>query len=113
MSVITFGDNLSVNTQIPATSSIAEMFGEIALNGTMSMICFTDRVSTAQIIESYGFDTTNGEYNSNYVTADGAYMMKTEYKYSSTEQTIDSGRMCAVAIDYSGITVESVVVVNE
>ena len=29
MSVITFGDNLSVNTQIPATSSIAETFGSI------------------------------------------------------------------------------------
>lgn len=39
-------------------------------------------------------------------------MLKTDYKYASTEQTIDSGRMCAVAIDYSGITVESVVVEN-
>ena len=112
MSVITFGDNLSVNTQIPATSSIAEMFGEIALNGAMSVIGFTDSVSTAHIIESYVFDTTNGEYNSNYVTADGAYMMKTEYKYTSTEQTIDSGKMCSVAIVYAGLTVESVVVEN-
>lgn len=113
MSVITFGDNLSVNTQIPATSSIAEMFGEIALNGAMSVIGFTDSVSTAHIIESYVFDTNNGEYNSNYVTADGAYMMKTEYKYTSTEQTIDSGKMCSVSIDYTGLTVESVVVENE
>lgn len=113
MSVITFGDNLSVNTQIPTPASISELFGEIALNGAMSVIGFTDSVSTAHIIENYVFDTTNGEYNSNYVATDGAYMMKTEYKYSSTEQTIDSGRMCAVAIDYSGITVESVVVVNE
>lgn len=112
MSVITFGDNLSVNTQIPETSSIAEMFGEIALNGAMSVIGFTDSVSTAHIIESYVFDTTNGEYNSDYVTADGAYMLKTDYKYTSTEQTVDSGRMCSVAIDYTGLTVESVVVEN-
>ena len=110
MSVITFGDNLSVNTQIPATSSIAEMFGEIALNGAMSVIGFTDSVSTSHVIINYVFDTTNGEYNSNYVTADGAYMMKTEYKYTSTEQTIDSGKMCSVAIDYTGLTVESVVI---
>ena len=112
MSVITFGDNLSVNTQIPAPASIAEMFGEIALNGAMSVIGFTDSVSTSHVIINYVFDTNNGEYNSDYVTADGAYMMKTEYKYTSTEQTIDSGKMCSVAIDYTGLTVESVVVEN-
>ena len=109
MSVITFGDNLSVNTQIPAPASIAEMFGEIALNGAMSVIGFTDSVSTSHVIINYVFDTNNGEYNSDYVTADGAYMMKTEYKYTSTEQTIDSGKMCSVSIDYTGLTVESVV----
>ena len=112
MSVITFGDNLSVNAQIPAPASITELFGEIALNGAMSVIGFTDSVSTSHVIINYVFDTTNGEYNSNYVTADGAYMMKTEYKYTSTEQTIDSGKMCSVSIDYTGLTVESVVVEN-
>ena len=39
-------------------------------------------------------------------------MLKTDYKYTSAEQNVDSGKMCAVAIDYSGITVESVVVEN-
>lgn len=50
MSVITFGDNLSVNTQIPATSSIAEMFGEITLNSGISVIGFTDSVS-AELVD--------------------------------------------------------------
>ena len=110
MSVITFRDSVVASTQIPTPASITELFGEIALNGAMSVIGFTDSVSTAHIIKSYVFDTTNGEYNSDYVTADGAYMMKTEYKYNSTEQTIDSGKMCSVAIDYTGLTVESVVI---
>lgn len=113
ISVVTFGDSVVASTQIPVPASIAELFGEIALNGAMSVIGFTDSVSTAHIIESYVFDTNNGEYNSNYVTADGAYMLKTDYKYTSTEQTIDSGKMCSVSIDYTGLTVESVVVVNE
>ena len=112
MSVITFRDSVVASMQIPTPASISELFGEIALNGAMSVIGFTDSVSTAHIIESYVFDTTNGEYNSDYVTADGAYMMKTEYKYTSTEQTIDSGKMCSVSIDYTGLTVESVVVEN-
>ena len=112
MSVITFRDSVVASTQIPVPASITELFGEIALNGAMSVIGFTDSVSTAHKIKSYVFDTNNGEYNSDYVTADGAYMMKTEYKYNSTEQTIDSGKMCIVAIDYTGLTVESVVVEN-
>ena len=112
MSVVTFSDNMNVSTQIPAPASITELFGEIALNGTMSVIGFTDSVTIAHIITSYVFDTTNGEYDSSYVTSDGAYMMKTEYKYTSTEEAIDSGKMCSVSIDYTGLTVESVVVEN-
>ena len=112
MSVITFRDSAVASTQIPVPASIAEMFGEIALNSNISVIGFTDSVSTSPVITIYVFDTTNGEYNSNYVTVDGAYMLKTEYKYTSTEQTIDSGKMCSVAIDYTGLTVESVVVEN-
>ena len=99
MSVITFRDSVVASTQIPVPASITELFGEIALNGAMSVIGFTDSVSTAHIITKYVFDTNNGEYNSDYVTADGSYMMKTEYKYTSAEQTIDSGKMCGVAID--------------
>lgn len=110
MSVSTFEDNVSVNTQIPIPSSIAEMFGEVALNNTVSVIGFTDSVSTSHIILGYVLDITNGDYNNEYVTADGAYMLKTEYKCTSTEQTIDSGRMCAVSIDTTPfVSVESVV----
>ena len=76
----------------------------------MSVIGFTDSVSTSHVIINYVFDTNNGEYNSDYVTADGAYMMKTEYKYTSTEQTIDSGKMCSVSIDYILLTLESVLI---
>ena len=110
MSVITFGANVNASTQIPVPANIAEMFGEIALNGSISVIGFTDSIYIGEIINNYILDVSDGEYDSKYVTADGAYMMKTEYKYSSTEQTVDSGKMCAVAIDYSGITVKSEVV---
>ena len=113
MSVITFRDSVVASTQIPVPASITELFGEITLNNTMNVIGFTDSIYVGEIIKHYILNVSDGEYDSKYVTADGAYMMKTEYKYASTEQAIDSGKMCAVAIDYSGITVESVVVKNE
>ena len=110
MSVITFRDSVVASTQIPVPASITELFGEIALNNTMNVIGFTDSIYVGEIIKHYILNVSDGEYDSKYVTADGAYMMKTEYKYNSTEQTIDSGKMCSVAIDYTGLTVESVVI---
>ena len=112
MSVAKFSDTISVSTIEPTVSNIAEIFGEIALNNTMNVIGFTDSIIVGEIINNYILDVSDGEYDSRYVTADGAYMLKTDYKYTSTEQAIDSGKMCAVAIDYSGIAVESVVVEN-
>ena len=38
------------------------------------------------------------------------FALKTIYKYESTEQEIDIGKMCSVAIDYTGLDVESVVI---
>ena len=112
ISVATFGANVNVSTQIPTPASITELFGEITLNNTINVIGFTDSIYVGEIINNYILNVSDGEYDSRYVTADGAYMLKTDYKYTSTEQAIDSGKMCAVAIDYSGITVESVVVKN-
>lgn len=113
MSVGTFEDNVSVNMQIPTLSSITEIFGEVALNSTVSVMGFTDSVSTTNVYLGYVLDVTNGDYNNEYVTADGAYMLKTEYKYTSTEQAIDSGRMSVLDIDIDMtqfVNVESVVI---
>jgi hypothetical protein len=111
MSVGAFSENVIVSTQIPAPASIVEMFGLIPLTSTMNVLGFEDNVFVGEVIKDYVLDTSNGTYNSKYVTADGAYMYKTEYKYTSTEQTIDSGRMCVVSIDMTSfVNVESVVI---
>lgn len=45
-----------------------------------------------------------------YITTErGMFELATDFVFKSTEQTIDSGKMCVVAID-SGIEKESVVV---
>ena len=111
MSVGAFETNVITSTQTPAPASIVEMFGLIPLTSTMNVLGFEDNVFVGEVINGYVLDTSNGTYNSEYVTADGAYMYKTEYKYTSTEQTIDSGRMCAVSIDMTPfVNVESVVI---
>ena len=52
MSVITFGDSVATGTQIPAPASITELFGEIALNGAMSVIGFTDSINVGEIMDN-------------------------------------------------------------
>lgn len=111
MSVGAFETNVATSTQTPAPASIVDMFGLIPLTSTMNVLGFEDNVFVGEVINGYVLDTSNGTYNSEYVTADGAYMYKTEYKYTSTEQTIDSGRMCSVSIDMTPfVSVESVVI---
>ena len=50
----------------------------------MNVIGFTDSIYVGEIINNYILDVSDGEYDSRYVTADGAYMLKTDYKYTST-----------------------------
>lgn len=113
MSVGAFSENVIVSTQTPAPASIVEMFGLIPLTNTMNVLGFEENVVTGEVINGYVFDTSNGTYNSEYVTADGAYMYKTKYKYTGTEQAIDSGRMSVLDIDIDMtqfVNVESVVI---
>ena len=109
-----FNVELTALTQEPTKSDLVEVLSSIK-TPTVKFVGFSEGITTNEIITDYTFNTEKSslyEYNKNYVTADGTYKLKTEYKYTSTEQSIDRGRMCAVAIDYSGITVESVVVEN-
>ena len=50
-------------------------------------------------------------YSQEYVNdADGLFKLRTDYKYISEEQAIDSGRMEAISLDFTQYTVESVVI---
>ena len=40
------------------------------------------------------------------------FALKTVYTFESAEQSIDSGKLYSVALDYSGLAVESVVIEN-
>lgn len=105
-----FDDTVELSQLIPVPIEFAETFTSIPFtNVTLSE--FNETVAINPVIKNYVFDTSNGTYDSDYVTADDVYMLKTEYEFTSTEQTIDSGRMCAVSIDTTPfVSVESVVV---
>ena len=71
--------------------------------------------NVGEVIKEYVFETAKAEYYTydEYVTiANTMFSLKTIYNYYSNSEPIDSGKMCAVAIDYTGLDVESVVVKN-
>ena len=114
VSVKAFTDTLTVSMQEPTLSGFTEKLATIKVP-VVGFIGFSDSIVLNEVITNYIFETSKKasySYDSNYLDAEDAYKLKTEYKYTSTEQTIDSGKMCSVAIDYTGLTVESVVVTD-
>lgn len=111
ISVVAFGENVNMDMQTPAPSSIADLFNVIQVP-SIGIVGFSDALSAGEIIEKYVFNTEAGDY-SEYVASDTSYKLKTVYEYTGVEQSIDSGRMCAVEINTEQFSnVESVVVEN-
>lgn len=110
-----FNVELTALAQEPTKSDLVEVLSSIK-TPTVKFVGFSEGITASEIITDYTFSTEKSslyEYNKNYVTADGAYKLKTEYKYTSTEQSIDRGRMCVIKVVTSGLSnVESVVVEN-
>lgn len=112
MGVETFNINLNTSTQIPIPINLAEMFGDIAINDVVSVENFTENIDFSYIINSYYFDSTNGEYSKFIKIDNNVYMFKTEYKYISSEQPINTGKMYSIIID-EGLNIESVDLSNK
>ena len=112
MGIETFNINLNTSTQIPIPVSIVETFGDIAINDVVSVENFTENIDFSYIINSYYFDSTNGEYSKFIKIDNNIYMFKTEYKYISNEQPINTGKMCSIVID-EGLNIESIDVLNK
>lgn len=110
--VETFNINLNASTQIPIPISIAEAFGDIAINDVVSVENFTENIDFSYIINSYYFDSTNGEYSKFIKIDNNVYMFKTEYKYISSEQAINNGKMYSIVMD-EGLNIESIDVSNK
>ena len=103
-------NKLQTPTPIIFTASVG-----MAFNGGLTFGGARDNVNIGDIIVDWVFNTDRKAlytYDEYINTNNNMFALKTIYNYDSVEQTIDSGKMCSVALDYSGLTVESVVVNN-
>ena len=112
MGIETFNINLNTSTQIPILINLTERFGDIVINDVISVENFTENIDFSYIINSYYFDSTNGECSKFIKVDNNIYMFKTEYKYISSEQPINMGKMYSIIID-EGLNIESVEVSNK
>ena len=107
-------DNI-VNTFHTPTPIVFTDAVSMEFNGGLTFEGAYDYINWNDIIVDWVFNTIYaGDYTfDEYVTTNNnMFALKTIYTYESAEETIDTGKMCSVAIDYSGLTVESVVVNN-
>lgn len=100
--------------QTPKPVIFAESFGSHRFGG-LTMYGLSDSVSAGRVINDYTFSTLYADkydFDKYVIDENGMFELKTEYLFESTEQPIDSGKMCSVVIETEGIAVESVVVEN-
>ena len=108
-------DSVNVTTQTPTGANIAVELGRVQFTGSLSFEPFNTTINIGEVIKDYKFNTDKAsayEYDKYITTNNDMFALKTIYTYTSAEETIDSGKLSVVAIDYTGLTVESVVVKN-
>lgn len=88
--------------QSPAGANITESLSSILLSGNLVVNGIKEDTTFDYVIKTATFSVTFAgvyEYNTNYVTVDNyKFVLNTNYKYTSIEETIDSGRMVKVTI---------------
>lgn len=88
--------------QSPAGANITESLSSILLSGNLVVNGIKEDISFDYVIKTATFSVTFAgvyEYNTNYVTVDNyKFVLNTNYKYTSVEETIDSGRMVKVTV---------------
>lgn len=108
-------EGISAKIQNPVGGTFAEGLGVLRFKGGLTFGNMNAYVNIGEIVKDYTFNASNADkytFDKYITTNNDMFALQTIYKYKSTEQEIDNGKMCSVAIDYTGITVESVVVEN-
>lgn len=114
--ISTIHDNLiTLETQEPLSKdAIAETIDSISLCDSIQIANMLDILSLEPILLHYIFDVSKSEYytyNTEYVENTDAFKLRTDYVFEGSEQTIDSGRMSEVNINFTKFaSVESVVI---
>lgn len=110
-------EDINVAQQTPVASGFTIPIGTVAFSGAFGFDTsnLTIYANVGEVIKDYVFSTNDADkytFDKYITTNNDMFTLQTIYKYTSTEQTIDSGKMCSLAIDYTGIQAESVVVNN-
>ena len=108
-------DTAIVGVQVPVGYTLSENVTSITLNRSVLFTDPEENIIISKIVMFYMVDTSKAgkyTYDSRYVTVNDAYKLKTEYNYYGIEETIDSGRMESIQLDFTQYTVEGVDITN-
>ena len=92
--------------QEPTLSGFTEKLATIKVP-VVGFIGFSDSIVLNEVITNYIFETSKKasySYDSNYVDAEDAYKMRTNYTFNGTEQTIDTGKLSVMEINTEQFT---------
>lgn len=108
-------DAVASKLYTPTPIIFTASLGDTSFSGGLTFANVKEYIRFGETIKDYVFNVSNADkytYDRYVSINNGMFSLKQIYDYRSTEQTIDSGKMCSVALDYTGLDVESVVVNN-
>ena len=95
-------DTVKPVLQLPTGANITESLPNMLLSDNLVVNGIKEDTSFDYVIKTATFSVTFAgvyEYNTNYITVDNyKFVLNTNYKYTSIEETIDSGRMVKVTV---------------
>jgi len=103
MQVAGFNADVAIDSKVPVANVFAEAFGLMQFSD-IQIQGFDASCGVNEIVTNYTFNTGKKAtyvYDASYVKDDEYFAPNTTYSFKSVEQTIDSGKLCAVTIDTS------------
>lgn len=104
LTIGSIAESISAKTDTPTSSTITEVFAGIAINDDLTIGSMFDEIISRFVITASSINAENAEectFDRQYVACDTAFKLVTNYEYSAVEQTIDSGRMEILDIDFA------------
>lgn len=95
-------DELAISKPGVGKSNVIEHINKFnIMDLTLPIVGVTESIGFSEVVTNYtveGAKAENYDFNSEYVTFENGFALRTKYEYNSVKQGIDSGNMCSILI---------------
>jgi|GEM_PF-3185884 len=99
ITVTSMTDSVTIDISVPVTIDIAETLSNIDITNDITVNALADAVVFVEPTTNWTLSADNATYSTTYVDTSDGFKLRTEYEYTSEEETVDIGKMVKVGTD--------------